>query len=339
MPVSAAIYGCAGQSLSEAERSFFSDASPWGFILFARNIENPAQVLRLTSELRELAGRNDLPILIDQEGGRVARFRPPHWRAYPPGRRYGDLYARSSEDGLEAARLASRLMASELYAAGVNVDCLPVLDVPVPDAHDIIGDRAYGETSESVIALGHAAAEGLLEGGVLPVMKHIPGHGRAGVDSHLSLPIVDTEVKTLNATDFAPFRALAHLPIAMTAHVVYSAIDAENPATTSPKLINDIIRTVIGFDGLLMSDDVSMQALAGTIAERTHASIHAGCDIALHCNGDMEEMEQVAAEAPILAGDALRRASAAIDHFGLPQEFDEQAGLQRFAALMGTFWG
>jgi len=339
MPVSAAIYGCSGHSLTDGERAFFSDASPWGFILFARNIEKPAQVRRLTDELRELAGRDDLPILLDQEGGRVARFRPPHWRAYPPGRRYGDLYARSHEDGLEAAKLGSRLIAAELHAAGINVDCLPVLDVPVPGSHDIIGDRAYGEVPDIVVALGHAAAEGLMEGGVLPIMKHIPGHGRAGVDSHLDLPTVDTDVKTLNETDFATFRALAHLPMAMTAHVVYSAIDGANPATTSPKLINDIIRTVIGFDGLLMSDDVSMQALKGSIGERTRASIHAGCDIALHCNGDMREMKQVAAEAPILAGDALRRASAAIDHFALPQDFDEKAGIARFASLMGTFWG
>ena len=339
MPVSAAIYGLAGHRLSEAERSFFSEVSPWGFILFARNIESPAQVLSLTNDLRELAGRDDLPILLDQEGGRVARFRPPHWRAYPPGRRYGDLYARSPQEGLEAVKLASRLMAVELNAAGINVDCLPVLDVPVRGAHDVIGDRAYGETPDVVIPLGRAAAEGLMEGGVLPIIKHIPGHGRAGVDSHLNLPIVDTDVKTLNETDFAPFRALAHLPMAMTAHVVYAAIDATNPATTSPKLINDIIRSVIGFDGLLMSDDVSMQALSGSIGERTHASFHAGCDIALHCNGDMKEMLQVAVEAPVLNGDALRRSSAALDHLALPQDFDETASLERFASLMGSFWG
>ena len=339
MPVSAAIYGCAGHNLTEEEALFFSEASPWGFILFARNIDSPAQVLRLTNELRELAGRDDLPILIDQEGGRVARLRPPHWRSYPPGRRYGELYAKSSKEGLEATRLASRLIAAELYAAGINVDCLPVLDLPVSGAHDIIGDRAYGETSEVVSTLGLAAAEGLMEGGVLPVMKHVPGHGRASVDSHLNLPIVETDVKVLNETDFVPFRALAHLPMAMTAHVVYRAIDAANPATTSSKVITDIIRTVIGFDGLLMSDDVSMQALSGSIGERTHKSISAGCDIVLHCNGLMNEMKQVAAETPILVADALRRASAAVDHFALPQEFDEETATARFATLMGTFWG
>ncbi len=288
--------------------------------------------------MREITGR-DVPILIDQEGGRVARFRPPHWRAYPPGRRYGDLYTRCRQNGLEAVRLASRLMASELNAAGVNVSCLPVLDIPVPGAHDIIGDRAYGETPEPVIALARAAADGLFEGGVLPIIKHIPGHGRAGTDSHLSLPIVNTDIKTLELTDFQPFRAMADMPIAMTAHVVYSAIDPNAPATTSRKVIADVIRGIIGFEGLLMSDDVSMQALSGTIAERTRASLKAGCDLALHCNGQMDEMEMLAGEVPFLTGDALARSTAAIERMSVPQEFDETAGLARFTELMGSFWG
>jgi beta-N-acetylhexosaminidase len=338
MPVRAAIYGCGGLQLSDAERSFFAEAEPWGFIIFARNIDTPAQVAALTSEMREIAGR-DVPVLIDQEGGRVARFRPPHWRAYPPGRHYGDLFERSPQDGLEAVRLASRLIASELYAVGVNVNCLPVLDVPVPGAHDVIGDRAYGETTEPVIALARAAADGLFDGGVLPIIKHIPGHGRAGADSHLCLPVVDTDVKTLDQTDFLPFRALADMPIAMTAHVVYSAIDPDAPATTSRKVIADVIRGIIGFDGLLMSDDVSMQALSGTIAERTRASLKAGCDIVLHCNGKMEEMEAVASEVPLLTGDALARSTAAIERITVPEDFDETAGLARFAELMGSFWG
>lgn len=338
MPVRAAIYGCAGLQLSDAERSFFAEAEPWGFIIFARNISNPSQVFALTSEMREITGR-DVPILIDQEGGRVARFRPPHWRAYPPGRRYGDLYTRCRQNGLEAVRLASRLMASELNAAGVNVSCLPVLDIPVPGAHDIIGDRAYGETPEPVIALARAAADGLFEGGVLPIIKHIPGHGRAGTDSHLSLPIVNTDIKTLELTDFQPFRAMADMPIAMTAHVVYSAIDPNAPATTSRKVIADVIRGIIGFEGLLMSDDVSMQALSGTIAERTRASLKAGCDLALHCNGQMDEMEMLAGEVPFLTGDALARSTAAIERMSVPQEFDETAGLARFTELMGSFWG
>lgn len=338
MPVRAAIYGCGGLRLSDAERSFFEEAEPWGFIIFARNIDNPAQVAALTTEMREITGR-EVPVLIDQEGGRVARFRPPHWRAYPPGRHYGDLFERSPQDGLEAVRLASRLIAAELYAVGVNVNCLPVLDVPVPGAHDVIGDRAYGETPEPVIALARAAADGLFDGGVLPIIKHIPGHGRAGVDSHLRLPVVDTDVKTLEQTDFLPFRALADMPIAMTAHVVYSAIDPDAPATTSRKVIADAIRGIIGFDGLLMSDDVSMQALSGTIAGRTRASLKAGCDIALHCNGKMEEMEAVASEVPILTGDALARSTAAIERMTVPEEFDETEGLARFAELMGSFWG
>ncbi|MDO8421090.1 MAG: beta-N-acetylhexosaminidase [Parvibaculum sp.] len=338
MPVSAAIYGCAGPQLTDSERAFFADADPWGFILFARNIENPAQVSALTAEMRGLTGR-DVPILIDQEGGRVARLRPPHWRSYPAGRRYGEVYARSTEDGLEAARLGARLIAAELRAVGVNVDCLPVLDLPVEGAHDVIGDRAYGTTPEVVIALARAAAEGLLEGAVLPVIKHIPGHGRAGVDSHLSLPRVGTDVKTLDRTDFAPFKAFADMPLAMTAHVVYEAIDAAAPATTSRAVIADIIRGIIGFDGLLMSDDLSMQALSGTLAERTRASLKAGCDLVLHCNGKMDEMEAVAGEVPMLAGDALRRSTAALDRTGLPQDFDEAAAIARFASLTGTIWG
>jgi beta-N-acetylhexosaminidase len=338
MPVRSAIYGCTGFRLNDAERQFFSEAEPWGFILFARNIEAPDQVRALTSELREITGRN-VPVLVDQEGGRVARFRAPHWRKYPPGRRYGELYARDPDRGLEAVRLASRLIAAELFAAGVNVDCLPVLDVPVPGAHDVIGDRAYAETPEPIMALGRAAAEGLLEGGVLPVIKHIPGHGRASVDSHLNLPMVKTDVKTLDRTDFAPFKALANMPLAMTAHVVYSAIDPDHPATTSRKVISDIIRGVIGFDGLLMSDDVSMQALAGTIAERARASLKAGCDLILHCNGRMDEMEAVAGETPILAGEALKRSVRALEKLGLPQDFDETEGIERLSALMGEFRG
>ncbi|MDO8287687.1 MAG: beta-N-acetylhexosaminidase [Parvibaculum sp.] len=336
MPARAALFGCAGLRLSDAEHAFFSDVEPWGFILFGRNIEGPAQVKTLTDELRGLTGR-DIPILIDQEGGRVARLKPPLWRVYPAARRYGELYAKSKSDGLEAVRLASRLIAVELQALGINADCLPVLDVPVEGAHDVIGDRAYGTSPEPVIALGRAAAEGLMEGGVLPIIKHMPGHGRAGVDSHLHLPVVSTDVTTLTATDFAPFQALADMPMAMTAHVVYAGIDSDAPATTSRKVIADIVRGIIGFDGLLMSDDLSMQALKGTLGERTRASLKAGCDVVLHCNGKMEEMEAVAAETPVLAGDALRRAGDALDRLALPQDFDERAALARFQTLMHPF--
>lgn len=335
MAESAAIYGCTGLSITAEERGFFRDVRPWGFIVFARNVETPEQLRRLTAELREAAG-HDAPILIDQEGGRVARLRPPHWRAYPPGRRFGELYGRSPEQGLEAVRLGARLIAAELRAVGINVDCLPVLDVPVPGAHDVIGDRAYGLTPEPVIALGRAAAEGLLAGGVLPIVKHIPGHGRAGVDSHLSLPRVDTDRATLSATDFAPFRALADMPLAMTAHVVYAAIDPAAPATTSAKVIDDVIRGEIGFDGCLMSDDLSMEALAGTLAGRARASLAAGCDLVLHCNGKMAEMTEIAAEVPLLSGEAKRRADAARGELHAPMPFDETAAIARFEALFGA---
>lgn len=335
MGVSAAIFGCAGTALGDGEKRFFREARPWGFILFARNIETPDQIRRLIGELHEAAG-HEAPVLIDQEGGRVARLKPPHWRAYPAGRRYGEVYERSKEQGIEAARLGARLIAAELHALGINVDCLPVLDVPVPGAHDVIGDRAYGLTPEPVIALGRAAAEGLLAGGVLPVIKHIPGHGRAGVDSHLSLPVVDTDHATLARTDFVPFKALADMPLAMTAHVVYTALDADAPATTSPKVISEIIRRDIGFDGCLMSDDLSMQALAGTLGQRTRASLAAGCDIVLHCNGKMDEMETVAAEVPPLTGEALSRSDAALARLGTPAPFDEAATAARLAELLGA---
>lgn len=333
MALSAAIYGCAGTTLTDAEKRFFAEVRPWGFIVFARNIETPEQVKRLVDELRTAAGHN-APVLIDQEGGRVARLRPPHWRAYPAGRRFGDLYAQSKELGLEAARLGARLIAAELHSLGINVDCLPVLDVPVPGAHDVIGDRAYGLTPEPVIALGRAAAEGLLAGGVLPVIKHIPGHGRAGVDSHLSLPVVDCDRATLAASDFVPFKALADMPLAMTAHVVYTALDAAAPATTSTKVISEVIRRDIGFDGFLMSDDLSMQALAGTLAERARASLVAGCDLILHCNGKMDEMLAIAPEVPSLAGKALARSDAALACLVSPGPFDESAGVARLAELM-----
>jgi beta-N-acetylhexosaminidase len=330
---SSAIYGCLGLSLTEAEKQFFRESDPWGFIIFARNIDNPHQVKALTSELRATVGRN-APILIDQEGGRVARLRPPHWRSYPPGRRYGEVYARSASDGLTAARLGAQLIALELRDVGVDVDCLPVLDVPVAGAHDVIGDRAYGETPEIVSALGKAAMEGALVGGVLPIIKHIPGHGRAGVDSHEKLPIVDTDRATLSATDFAPFATLANAPLAMTAHVIYSAIDGANPATTSPTVISEIIRDEIGFSGALMSDDLSMKALGGSFEDRTKASLDSGCDLVLHCNGDMNEMEAVAKEARALAGTSLARADQALAMRTDPERVDLEDLIHRFSSLV-----
>ena len=333
-PAKAFITGLAGLTLSDDERAFLAAERPFALILFRRNIDTPDQIRTLVAEAREAAGDAGLPVLIDQEGGRVQRLGPPRWRRYPPGRVFGALYAADPAAGLEAARLGARLIADDLTALGITVDCLPVLDVPVPGAHDIIGDRAYGLTADTIIPLARAACEGLLAGGVLPVIKHIPGHGRAGADSHLELPVVDTDAATLAATDFVPFKALADMPLAMTAHVVYRALDPERPATTSPTVIADTIRGAIGFDGLLMSDDVSMQALSGTITERTRALFAAGCDLALHCNGKFDEMVAVAAETPVLAGRALERAEAARALLTVPAAFDRAAAEARFDALI-----
>src|SRR6201996_1076565 len=308
---SRAIYGCAATSLSAAEKSFFREVRPWGFILFARNISDPAQVTALVQELRETVGDEKAPVLIDQEGGRVARLKPPHWHARPPAARFGALHGTNPEAAREAVYLNARLIAHALASLGINVDCLPVLDVPVPGAHDVIGDRAFSTDPSTIITLGKAQIEGLIDGGVLPVMKHIPGHGRAGADSHLALPRVSASARELSASDFITFRGLNTCPIAMTAHVVYDSIDPQRPATTSPKVIRDVIRGEIGFDGLLMSDDLSMQALEGPLGSRAKAALFAGCDIVLHCNGDMDEMKQIAVEAKILDGMALKRAEQA----------------------------
>ena len=293
------IFGCAGLTLTPAERAFFRDADPLGFILFGRNVAEPDQVRRLVAELRDAVGRADAPVLIDQEGGRVARLKPPHWRDAPPAGRIGALAASQGIDAAcEAARLNSRLLAAELAALGIDVDCAPVADVPVPGAHSVIGDRAYAEDPALVGKLAHAAAIGLLEGGVIPIVKHIPGHGRARADSHAELPVVDADEATLERTDFAPFRTLAHLPWAMTAHVLYSAIDPARPATTSAHLIARVIRGWIGFDGVLISDDLSMEALQGDLTARARAAMDAGCDLALHCTGVLAEMQAIA---PVLS--------------------------------------
>ncbi|MDQ0393011.1 beta-N-acetylhexosaminidase [Labrys monachus] len=336
MPVSALVLGCAGPSLSQDEKAFFRDADPWGFILFRRNIGAPADVLALTAALREAVGR-DAPVLVDQEGGRVQRLTAPNWPKYPPARRYGEIYANDPLTRREITRLGARLMAHDLLAVGINVDCMPVLDIPVPGAHDVIGDRAYGMDAETVGTLGRAAAEGLVAGGVLPVMKHVPGHGRAGVDSHLALPVVQASRAELESLDFMPFRMLADLPAAMTAHVVYTALDPSSPATTSRKVIRSVIRGAIGYDGLLMSDDLSMQALAGTLAERAARAFAAGCDLGLHCNGKMDEMIGVAAAAPRLAGKARRRADAALARIRhLPEPIDVDEARARLASALAT---
>ena len=322
----ALICGCSGPTLSEEEHAFFLETRPFGLILFARNVESPHQVRALVAEFRGLVGRPDAPVFIDQEGGRVQRLRPPHWRAYPPAERLGELFARDPLAALRAARMVTWLLAAELAGLGINADALPVLDVPVEGAHDIIGDRAYARDPQVATLLARAAMSGLAAAGVAPVIKHIPGHGRARADSHEELPVVDAPLAALRAQDFLPFAALADAPMAMTAHVVYAAIDACNPATTSRTVITDIIRGEIGFDGLLMSDDVNMQALSGSLAARAEAALAAGCDIILHCSGIMEEMREVAAVCPALEGQSLKRAEAAMAFtrpHGLPPDAEE----------------
>jgi beta-N-acetylhexosaminidase len=335
----ACILGCAGLRLSPAERAFFRAVQPWGFIVFKRNIETPDQLRGLVQDLRACVDRPDAPVLIDQEGGRVQRLGPPHWRRFPPGRAYGDLAANDPLLRREITRLGARLLAHDLAAVGVNVDCVPVLDVPAPDGHEIIGDRAYGETAEAVARLGRAAAEGLIAGGVLPIIKHIPGHGRARGDSHLHLPVVEASAEDLDARDFAPFRVLSDMPMAMTAHVVYQAFDAKRPATTSRKVIRDVIRGRIGFGGLLISDDLSMKALSGDFTDRAKASLAAGCDIVLHCNGDAAEMQAVVAGTWPLASKAKARAAAALARLArVPEPFDAEEGRARFDAAFGGRW-
>lgn len=290
----AVVFGCAGTALSADERGFFRDSDPLGFILFARNVEAPDQVRRLVDSLRDTVGRDDAPVLIDQEGGRVQRLRPPHWRLAPPASIFGELYAGDPAAAMMASRLNGRLLAADLAPLGIDVDCAPVLDLPVPGAHGVIGDRAFADTVQAVVALGRAQADGLLAGGVIPVMKHLPGHGRARADSHLELPMVETSRAELERTDFAPFRALADLPWAMTAHVLYRALSSNQPATTSARVVGDVIRGHIGFDGVLISDDLSMKALGGGYAERARQSLDAGCDAVLHCNGELEQMREIA---------------------------------------------
>ena len=334
MPASAAVYGCQGHELASDERAFFQDARPFGFILFARNADNPAQVASLCRQLRDSIGDANAPIFIDQEGGRVQRLRPPHWQNRPPARRFGEVFDRDPDRGREAAYLCARLIAHELRSIGVTVNCAPVLDVPVQGAHDIIGDRAYSLDRTTVIELGRATIEGYLDGGVLPVIKHAPGHGRANADSHLALPRVATPAAELSTHDFVTFRSLNHAPIAMSAHVVFEAIDPRRPATTSPKIIRDIIRREIGFEGLLVSDDLSMSALDGPLNVRTKAALFAGCDIALHCNGKMDEMIEVASEAKELAGAARDRAGRALAQLRTPAALDIDAAEARLREML-----
>jgi beta-N-acetylhexosaminidase len=301
-----------GLELTAEEHAFFRDANPWGFILFRRNCDTPEQVRKLTASLRDCVGRSHAPILIDQEGGRVQRLQGEHWRKRPPAASFGAINRQNPAAARDLTYDNARVMAAELKDLGINVDCVPCIDVPAEGSHDIIGDRAFARDPWVVASLGQSVIDGMLDGGVLPVIKHMPGHGRAKADSHLELPVVDTKRAELERTDFTPFRALAHAPLAMTAHVVYTDIDPSAPATASKRVIDEVIRGHIGFDGALMTDDICMKALKGTFTDRVRASLAAGCDLILHCLRDMDEMREVAAATPILSGKALARCERAL---------------------------
>ncbi len=313
------ILGCAGKSLTREEISFYRNEMPWGFILFARNIAEAEQVRDLVAHLRDCVGWH-APVFIDQEGGRVQRLRPPLAPNYPAAAALGALYCKDAEAGLRATWLLSRLHAFDLLRYGINADCLPVLDVPVEGASDVIGQRAYGKEPEIVSTLGRAAADGLMAGGVLPVMKHMPGHGRAAADTHFELPIVTASLDELRRHDFAPFEVLRDLPAAMTAHVVYQAVDPDNPATTSGKVVEEVIRDLIGFDGLLISDDTSMKALSGDFPTKAASILAAGVDIVLHCNGEMDEMRGIVSRTKPLEGASRARAERALAAIREPDE-------------------
>ncbi len=334
MSARALIIGISGTDLTAEERAFVRDAQPWGLIVFKRNVADPPQLAALVRGFREAVGRHDAPVLVDQEGGDVQRLGPPHWPRYPSGEAYGLIYDRDRASGLAAARLGGRLIAADLFALGIDVDCLPVADVPTTDADPVIGNRAYGNTPAQVSALAGAIADGLMQGGVLPVLKHLPGHGRATVDSHQSLPVVNADRATLEAIDFAAFRPLAGLPLGMTAHVVFTAFDPVTPATTSSTMVQGVIRDSIGFEGLLMTDDISMGALSGSLAERAAAALGAGCDVILHCSGRIEEMHELAGAVPLLAGTRERRAAAALAARRAPDDIDLAQGRAALTRLM-----
>jgi len=333
MAVKAFICGCEGTVLNTAEQAFLFSEQPWGLILFKRNIAEQAQVHALVQAFRQAVRRPDAPVLIDQEGGRVQRMGPPHWEKYPPARAIGELYRADPVAGLKAARAAGSLIAADLAQVGITVDCLPVLDVPHSGSHAVIGDRAYGENPQAIAVVARAVADGLMQGGVLPVIKHMPGHGRATADSHLALPRVAAPLAELERVDFVPFAALADLPLAMTAHVVYEAVDADHPATLSAKVISEVVRGAIGYEGLVMTDDLSMQALSGSLAARGEAAIAAGCDMLLHCNGRLDEMREVARVAPHLAGKAGARATAALARLRPPRPIERRSLMAALAAV------
>ncbi len=330
------IVGLSGITLTDDELRFFRDVQPAGLIIFRRNVFDRGQFARLIEEARDAVGRDNFLVLIDQEGGRVQRLKPPIARVLPPAAAFADLYDEDPDEAKEAAFAIARLTAEELRAYGITMNCAPVADLPVEGAHEIISDRAYGRSVPKVVALAQAVADGYLAGGVVPVVKHIPGHGRATADSHLALPVVATSRQTLSETDFAPFKALAGLPAAMTAHVVYSAIDPESPASTSEIVTRDVIRGEIGFDNLLMSDDLSMKALSGPMRTRAEAVIAAGSDLALHCNGDLDEMRDAAEGAPPLSGRSAARFAAACACITRSEPYDKARALQLLAGVLGA---
>lgn len=332
----AVIFGCEGPSLGDWERQFFRAVEPTGFILFLRNLEEPNQIRRLVAELKACVGRDPLPILIDQEGGRVQRLKPPYWRAAPAAARFGALASRDRELARHAAAINGRLLAVELRQLGITVDCVPLLDLRFPGAHEVIGDRAFSHDPEIVATLGRAQAEGLVAGGVLPVIKHLPGHGRALADSHLALPEVAASRAELEASDFRPFKALADLPLGMTGHVLYTALDAERCSTLSPVVVREVIRNWIGFDGLLMTDDLSMSALGGSYRTRAEASLAAGCDLVLHCNGKRAEMEAVAEGTPELPPEREARLTAALATIVAPEPAEQVPLARQLDGLLGT---
>lgn len=336
LDVRAFVSGCEGIALTAAEKQFFREMQPWGLILFGRNCRSPEQLKELTAEFRGIVGRKNAPVLIDQEGGRVQRMSPATgpWRKYPAPALFGSLFDESPIHAMRAARHAGRLMAKDLFDAGITVNCIPVLDIPGPGSHAIISDRAYSAKPDALLALARAHVAGFAAGGVLPVVKHMPGHGRATVDSHHELPRVIAGRRELEAVDFFPFAAFADAPMAMTCHVVFTAIDKENPATLSRRIIRDVLRKQIGFAGLLITDDLSMKALGGSYAERVRRALRAGCDLVLHCNGHMDEMLEVAEAAPRLRGKSLARAKAALRQLQRPLPFDEKAALGDLEAVL-----
>ena len=330
----ATILGCTGTALDAGERRFLADTDPAGFILFTRNCESPAQTRALIAALREAVGRADAPVLIDQEGGRVARLGPPHWRVPPAPAALGALAEIDAPAGARAAWLNARLVAADLFALGITVNCVPVLDLRFPGASKVVGDRSFGADPPLVARLGRAVADGLRAGGIVPAIKHLPGHGRSEADSHAVLPQVDAPLEALRARDFAPFRALRDVPVGLTSHVCYAALDPERPGTLSAAVIGEAVRREIGFGGLLVSDDLSMGALTGPVGARAAAALAAGCDLALHCNGKRAEMEAVAAAVPRLGGRAMARFDRMLSQRRAPDEFDECGGLSELEALL-----